>query len=420
MKKKNVLVAGIGQTNYIFQLYGNIGPKLQNFKFNSINLEKFGNSDIENKAKQIFDENYQYKFNFCSIFQILEALLIVFSAKYFWKDHFVSIAETGWKHLKYGFYLTKRHVSAYHYAKFIDRHAEAQIIHVHFPSHAHALFINYLRENYQIILTYWGSDIFRISNRIDHEIQAQLLPTSTLITVATPEMKFALITRYGSGFEDKIRIARFIHDSTFYGLAHNFMQDRYWKTSYLNKKGIPENKKIILFGHNAYKENNHLAFLDTLKLIPPEILKFYHIIFPLTYPKHQNSYIKKIQSYSNDIPVTFTYLTEFLSWEDMAKLKIISDVYIHAPTTDGLSAFLTEFFYTNNIAIVGSWLPYKTFLKYGINYLEFNNFNELNDILKNLESNRIDVSNNKSIVSEKFNSQIISEEWLKVFKDLSN
>src|SRR5690606_772098 len=141
---------------------------------------------------------------------------------------------------------------------------------------------------------------------------------------------------------------------------------------------------ILLYGHNAVEENNHVKFIEILYKLPVEVIKKFHIIFPLTYGNRTLDHIKWIKDQASFLNSSFTFLEEFMDWEMNAKLKIISDVYVHAPTTDGLSAFLTEFFYTNNLAIVGSWLPYKTFTKYGINYLEFNDFTELKEILENI------------------------------------
>ncbi|MUP46853.1 hypothetical protein E0K83_14000 [Gramella sp. BOM4] len=416
MKKKNVLVTGIGQVNYILQLYSQIISELPEYRFNSLNLRSFGNIDKE-KAKGTFFENFDFDFDFSNLVETIRSILSISFDNYFQKHLRVLFSENGFRFISRVIPAFKEHIKAYQIAKFIDCKTDTDVIHLHFPKQEYALFINYLNRKYQIIFTYWGSDIFRINNRMDHEIQAHLLPTSTLITVATPEMKFALITRYGSGFEDKIRIARFIHDWTFYELAHDFMQDLQWKESYLNINNFPGDKKIILFGHNAFRENNHLKFLESLQSIPPEIIKYYHIIFSLTYPSDLE-YIEKVKSIAGEIPTTFSYLTDFMSWEDMVKLKIVSDIYIHAPTTDGLSAFLTEFLYTNNLALVGSWLPYKTFLKYKIKYLEFDDFEELSKILQNLNSYSVNTTLNKDNIEHNFNSSVIADEWLKVFNEL--
>ena len=55
--KKNVLVAGIGQTNYIFQLYTAIAPRHPEFNFNTINLADFVNTKTTLEAEKIFIKN---------------------------------------------------------------------------------------------------------------------------------------------------------------------------------------------------------------------------------------------------------------------------------------------------------------------------------------------------------------------------
>ena len=111
-----------------------------------------------------------------------------------------------------------------------------------------------------------------------------------------------------------------------------------------------------------------------------------------------------------------------MEWEIMAKLKIVSHVYIHAPTTDGLSAFLTEFLYTNNLALVGGWLPYKTFTERKLEYLEFSDFANLVNKLRNIsryisEFKRID---NKKIINNHFSVEKVKKEWINVFEELQS
>lgn len=421
---KNILVTGIGQINYLFQLYGNIVPKLQQFNFNSINLRKFGDSNIEIRAKEIFKENYQYKFSFHNIFQILEALLRIISTKYFWKDHRISFAEMGWKHIKHGFYLTKKHISAYHYAKFIDKETKTDIIHVHYPGHGNSLFLIYLTNEYKLIQTFWGSDIYRIRNWMIHGIQKETLNNSDIITAATPEMRFAILNRYGFELSEKIRKVKLIHDDTYYKLVDKFCIDLHWQKEFKKSWNIPENKIILLFGHNANKENNHLKFIEVLDKLPTDIISNFHVIFPLTYGDPKKDHINLLKEKTVKIASTFTFVEEFMDWEVLAKLKLISEVYIHAPTTDALSAYLTECFYTNNLAIVGDWLPYKTFTDMGLKYLEFEDFNMLMDILMDLPNHISTFKNhnriNRNIVAENFSIDTISNKWVSIFKELED
>ena len=421
--RKNVLVAGIGQANYIFQLYGVLAPRLPNYIFNSLNLKQFGDEKFITKANKIFDHNYFYSFEFKNILATISGALYVSHKSYFWKDQRVLFGEKGFSFSE-SYRLVLRHIDSYYQAKFIDKNTDTDIIHLHVPRHRYALFLKYLKKDYQIIITYWGSDIFRINSWLDHQIQSSILKVACSITIPTPEMEFAVLTRYGFNFAEKMRRARFIHDKKYYEMANEMNNKEEWKENFRRFLRVDSEKTIILFGHNAHKENNHIKFLNVLRSLPEENASKFHIIFPLTYGNNDPTYIPKLREISKEIPIPIDFITEFMELEDLVKLKLISDVYIHCPTTDGLSAFLTEFFYTNNLAIVGAWLPYNTFRNFGIYYSTFENFNELQTILLDLD-NQLHNSlaarkKNRAIVDRNFDENRIVNEWVEVFKELES
>lgn len=425
-RKKNVLVTGIGQANYILQLYSKIGPLLDNFNFNCLNLKQFGDKEVNALATKIFTDNFYTSFNFKNVFQVIKGFLIVLSNGYFWKDLRILLAEKGWRAFPASFNLILRHIDSYSYARFIDKSTDTDIIHLHVPRHRYALFLKYLYKKYELIISYWGSDIFRIDNLQDHTIQNSTLSNARFITTTTPEMEFAVLTRYGFYLSEKMRRARFIHDNTYYEIADkiSLRKDDSWQEDYKESLNIDPSKIIILFGHNAHRENNHIKFLNVLKTLPKDTVSNFHIIFPWTYGNNEKEYINELEAIIAGIPSSFSFLKDFLNWEDLAKLKKISDVYIHSPTTDGLSAFLTEFFYTDNLAIVGEWLPYNTFKNFGIYYSTFRDFGELKDILSNLEVNlegsRELRKNNRELVGLNFDPNKIANEWVKIFKELED
>lgn len=422
--KKSILITGIGQTNYLFQLYGNIVPKLRTINFNSINLKGLEVLETKNKSEKIFNLNFQYKYDSVPALKSLKGFFKIIRTPYFWRDHRIMFADLGWNYFRKCLFLSKQHVHAYYYAKFIDQNTKTDVIHHHFLNHKQGLFIKYLTKKYKIILTYWGSDIFRISNLQDHEIQKVLLPLGNIITTATPEMKFAVLNRFGNDFSEKIKIVRFIIDETFFQQADKFLKSDNWKRDFMNELSIPDNKIIILYGHNAFKENNHAKFIEALKKLPLETISNFHIIFPLTYGNSADDHISWIKENTFAIPTGFTLIETFMDWEMSAKIKIVSDVYIHAPTTDGLSAFLTEYFYTSKISIVGGWLPYKTFTDMGIKYLEFENFAKLENILINLNFHvktfKNQDNNNREIVLNNFSIDKSAAKWENIFKELED
>lgn len=421
--KKNILVTGIGQSNYILQLYSNIIPKLSQFSFSILNIKDLGNHQVKESAERIFDNNYKSKPNLKNLSTILRAIFPVLFNGYFWKDQLICLIDNGSKFLSSSFILTLRHINAYYYAKFIDENTNTDVIHLHFPKHIFSLFTKYLKKDYELIITYWGSDIYRIDKWMDHEIQRSILKNANLITASTPEMQFSITSRYGFNLYSKIKIARFIHDDIYYNIADKLLNHPNWIQEYKKSLGIDDGKIVILFGHNAHWENNHKNFLECLSNLPGSIANKYHIIFPLTYGDKTGTYTKELIAKSKNIEASFSFLTEFLNWEELAKLKIISNVYIHCPTTDGLSAFLTEFLYTNNLAIVGDWLPYKTFTDFKIGYLTFTDFQDLEKILINL-SEKIIIFNelkskNRDVIDNNFSLDKIANEWVQAFKEIS-
>lgn len=425
-RKKNVLVTGIGQANYILQLYSKIGPRLDNFNFSSLNLKQFGDQEVRTVASKVFVSNLYTSFNFKNVFRLTKSLSAVLFNGYFWKDLRILLAEKGWRIFPTSFNLLLRHIDSYSYARFVDKNTQTDIIHLHVPRHRYALFLKYLKKRYEVIISYWGSDIFRIDNLHDHTIQNSSLNNARFITTTTPEMEFAVLTRYGFYLSEKMRRARFIHDNSYYESADklSLKKDEGWQEDYKKSLNIDPSKIVILFGHNAHRENNHVKFLEVLKDLPGDIVSQFHIIFPWTYGDNEKKYIDELYSIIAEIPASFSFLKEFMNWDELARLKKISDVYIHCPTTDGLSAFLTEFFYTENLAIVGEWLPYKTFKNFGIYYSTFQDFGELKDLLSNLKVQLEDSQDlrakNRDIVARNFDISKISNEWVKIFKELED
>ena len=303
-RKKNVLVAGIGQANYILQLYSKIGPLLDNFNFNSLNLKQFGDQEVKEAATTIFTDNFYTSFNFKNVFQLIKGILVVFSNGYFWKDFRILFAEKGWKTFSTSFNLLLRHIDSYSYARFIDKSTDTDIIHLHVPRHRYTLFLKYLKKEYELIISYWGSDIFRIDNLHDHTIQNSTLSKARFITTTTPEMEFAVLTRYGFYLSEKMRRARFIHDNSYYESADklSLKKDESWQEDYKKSLNIDPSKIIILFGHNAHRENNHVKFLKVLRTLSKDTVSNFHIIFPWTYGDNEKKYINELEAIIAEIP----------------------------------------------------------------------------------------------------------------------
>ena len=69
-------------------------------------------------------------------------------------------------------------------------------------------------------------------------------------------------------------------------------------------------------------------------------------------------YIQDIENVVKRIGVSHITYSSRLSLEDIAKLRIVSDVVINMQDTDAFSGSLQDHLYCSNVLIVGEWLNY--------------------------------------------------------------
>ncbi|MGQ1943645.1 hypothetical protein [Ornithobacterium rhinotracheale] len=410
--KRKVYISGIGQTNYIFQLYDKIYSSLkESIIFNSLDLNTKSTFEQE-KADHIFEKNIksQNKRNYSII------ILLIFY-KYIWNDLILNFIENGICFRKIKDIVSvhiKNYTQAKLYSKFLKKD---DVLHLHFPNTFHCGFVRYLNQSKKnnLIVSFWGSDIYRCSNLIDKNFQSKLLNEAKYITVSTPEMRFNILTRYGFKLINKISILKFILQEDFYKIADSTAITETEIINYKQKNQIPIDKKIIVFGHNGNSNNNHLQFINAIKSELPNSLKDYHIIFPFAYGDNgkNEKAVKEVIEKSEK----FTILKHYMDAKELVYLKTITNLYIHTPTTDGLSAYLTEYFYLNKTCIVADWLPYDAFMNAGIQYLSMNGFDNLGSLIIESENKSFI---NKDNIKNNFLAKSIAPLWVNFYKKTIN
>ena len=70
-------------------------------------------------------------------------------------------------------------------------------------------------------------------------------------------------------------------------------------------------------------------------------------------------------------------MREFMNDEQCARLRLASDAFIHAITTDALSSTMLDYLYAGTCVIAGSWLPYPQLDEKGIQLHRFDDFDQL-------------------------------------------
>lgn len=420
MKKKyNVLILGIGQSNFLDQLYG----ALKN-QDDSIEFEVNGHFDISRGSHDKRDNIYKAKYDFENIIIKNSDLLLNFVnflfTRFFWQVILFEFSQKSNYKLVYRqlIQLTKAKARVSKLIKPIG----AEVIHFHFcvPENVRELY--FLDRNTSTICTFWGSDLLRETGVSNVFYIKKALERTNLITVQTPELSEILLSKYGRKFQNKVRSLRFVLNKEIFNNIDKFRFKRELIFDFKQKYGIPKNKLVAVLGHNAFEENNHLKILNELYQLSTEYTNDWVLILHLAYGG-KDHYINRLRLAANELKsLNILIIDDFLNSQETALLRLSTDLLIHLPVSDALSAAMTETLYAGNSVITGGWLPYGILMRNKISFLTIENISELGHMFKrfNIEKNQI-VSkniNNSGAISALLLSEDVNLEWLKLFAEV--
>lgn len=251
------------------------------------------------------------------------------------------------------FYLTKKILQKYKYNSDEDI---AQINFVAFP--IYWIFKYYYKKNFKkYILYFWGSDFYRQSKR-NLKLMKSLYKDAANICFETPKITedFHKIIPQ---FKEKDYCLRFglpILDEIDNIDAEHI-------NSFRKKFNIPSNKTIIVIGYNGRKEQQHINVVKNLK---QNIIDSSFIIFPWTYGDCGREYEELLEQEIIERKINYVFIKQFLTDEEIAALRCITDILIQVQTTDAFSASMLETLYAGKKVITGKWLPYDILYENGV------------------------------------------------------
>ncbi len=226
----------------------------------------------------------------------------------------------------------------------------------------------------KVFVSYWGSDILR--EKKGSILAKAVLKLADGITVINSEMikKFHLL--YGRRFDKKIHMIDFGSDTIDY-MKNMTVSDEELRAKY----NIENDKVIISVGYNSSEEQQHLKVLDKIMLLPEEQKKHIHLLLRITYGSGSEEYKNKIKELSKKTGCTYSFFESYLSDEEISEITKITDIFIHAQTTDAQSATMCEHLYCKCLVLNPKWIRYKE-LENKVFYLSFKDFDEMLEILK--------------------------------------
>ncbi len=411
-----VLILGLGQSNFLNQLYGGITRKSNDFDFH---LD--GYYDLSNGT--VLYENLPYtnisnfKSREISKVDFLKVFINFLGTRFFWQIILFELSQ------KRNFNSIKKLILSFIEAKYRTEKyinpLKADIIHFHFCTPEKLMEIQFLNPITKTICTFWGSDLLRMTGVSNVFYVKKALDRASAITVQTPELGEILYCKYGRKFQNKLHILKFTLDEQVFVNIDKYRIDTIAKTNFKVEFRIPLKKIVVAIGHNGFPENNHILILSQINKLPRAIIDDYVFIIHASYGADEK-YLKYLKRKREEMEhLNIIIIDKFFGPPQMALQRLITDLIIQMPKSDALSAALTEVLYAGNIAVTGAWLPYGSLRRNNVNFKELESLEDLPDFIENFKNNHISMKtaniNNSGYIRRSFFEDTTTPKWIELY-----
>lgn len=238
------------------------------------------------------------------------------------------------------------------------------LINIHFLTlHSFVLLPLYKRKSSKIMVSPWGSDVYRI-DKITRDKTRIVYDVADYISA--PKIQFREdIKNLFSVPEDKIIDLAFGSENID-SLIHIEALTKEDAKNNLDLK----NSFIISCGYNRNKAHNHLIIVDALSSIRDLLPQNTVLIFLMTYGPENHEYFQELERKLKSANFKYIIFYNFLSTTEVATIQKATDLFICIQDTDANSATLQEYLFCKTDIIIGEWLKYPQFEKYGLPYLK--------------------------------------------------
>ncbi len=384
MTEKKALVLGIGQSNFLDQLYGGIRSVDKQFTFTLADYSDLSGQNSEFNSR-IFDGNLKLRQLQLRKHELLAAFLSFAFTGFFWQiAHFEWSQRAG---LKKMIKELKRYSRARYIVTKVLLVKKFDLYHFHFCTPENLTYLQFLPETEKSICSFWGSDLMRITGTSNVFYVSRALNRCSQITIQTTDLAQMLFCKYGQNLREKLETLRFTqHMGIYESIAQ--LKNIGYKQTFCDKHDIPGDHQIVAIAHNSNEANNHLQICRELHKLSPELKQNTTFLLHLAYGG-QPQYLKRLREFiKQDSSLNYRIIDGFLDEKDIALLRLSTRIYIHLPISDALSGAMTEFLYAGADVISGNWLPYKLLRSRGIDFHEIEKMDELPQLIATILSGK--------------------------------
>lgn len=284
-------------------------------------------------------------------------------------------------------------------------------IEVHMPSAS--MQMCFIRKMMQIVncngrAVFWGTDILGIDKKQAKKMEA-LMKTCDNIVLGTAEMRKKFAYYYGEKYNDKIINAKF--GSIAFDSIKNALS-QYSKADCKKKLGIARDKIVIAIGYSGMRRQQHLNVINALDNLSNDNKAKIVLLIHMG-NQYDNVYLEEIKKALEKSGLESCILCKNYSVKDIAIVRIATDIFLHAQISDASSSSIRECIYAKAILINPVWINYEEYDRLGIEYLQYEKFDELSELVGGVLTDKINIDKEKNaiLMYNNFSWEAVKKQW---------
>ena len=265
----------------------------------------------------------------------------------------------------------------------------------------------------KLIFSYWGSDLFRAGDR-QLFFRGIFARCADYITFDNKDLqiKFKKVYKWANQVPAEVIL---------FGLpVLDIIKEKY-KNQLLpdirKKWNIPNDKIVVAVGYNGHPQQQHIKILKTIGKMDETDRKRIVLLIQMTYGGSKE-YRRKVLVEAKKTGCEYRVICQFLSDDEIADLRIMTDIYINAQTTDAFSGSVCENLFAGTKLLNARWLRYQEFKEHYFKYWEFNKIEEIGKLIKTVMEQKADCSGNRELIWQLRSWEFCVPKWERVFRKL--
>lgn len=259
------------------------------------------------------------------------------------------------------------------------------IIHFNYCAPAFLGQLRYVQPRHQVLLSFWGSDLFQETGKETYAIQYDALQRADAVTLHSPEMEQIFLSKFGRSLQPKVHQLIFGCHRERFDTIDLLQQQVDKQQAFREKHHIPTNKTIVQIGYSGGPGHQHIAVIEALETQGAALKDRLFLLVPTTYNNQDSDYFNQLKTKLESSIFAYAHLVDYLTDEEVLLLPVIADVHINVRDADALNNAMTEAIYAGCQVMVGAWLPYGIYRRAGATYHEITDLTTIPRLLQHPE-----------------------------------